>query len=51
MSDEERTMSRGEGSAAQDESGSWGTAALLILSVLFVIAAAATLHSVLATLL
>jgi len=33
------------------ESGSWGTTALLILSALFVIAAAATVHSVLATLL
>lgn len=35
----------------EGESGSWGVAALLVLSILFVIAAAATVHSVVATLL
>lgn len=33
------------------ESGSWGAAALVLLGVLFVLAAAATVHSVIVTLL
>lgn len=36
-------------STEPEESGAWGATALVVLSVLFVLAAAATVHSVVVT--